>query len=534
MPTPAFGNTSPRLGHRSFPIDLLPSILIHLHLNDLPTLAAANRHLRLAVAAATTFTFANRHLTAIAYKTESKASALAKKATSQAIDLDAIAVVTMHAVSIKPCRRVWSMQRKAKPIVKDLREARLRAVRTAIQNNWWPGPRAQTVSTAQIAAAFAVAALMRSLDLLDDLCSRFPVAVGAGLRTIPMQTFLWSCAAEGFVKGSKMIPHNHPILNIRLQRDCGFDKHDRTLLEEASFSRYKAVKVLLDLGAAVNTDIPDAVANYCRPVGVPVRARVLAAASAVTGTDPLRVRSSPPVVISVLGAGVMLAPLEPAEEIRDAVDTGIDRLDENRDSGHVVAEDASDVPPADPAGGRGAGQVLDFKLHSLVAFWAGRDDATEVGPKILLELLDLGGGNSILREEIIKSLRQIGGLKVFPLHAALAAGCTDEAAVLLDAGANPRRRSKSGRAVLHFVAEVERWCDALEPLLDRLLRMGVEVNARDAKGRTALHAASSRGRREYLEWLLARDGIDGGLLDDKANSYMDLWPWESDCPRRNE
>ncbi|KAJ3117135.1 hypothetical protein HDU96_007798 [Phlyctochytrium bullatum] len=47
-----------QFGLSSFPPELLPEIFIHLHPNDLPRLAAANRHLRRTVPAVIDYTFA--------------------------------------------------------------------------------------------------------------------------------------------------------------------------------------------------------------------------------------------------------------------------------------------------------------------------------------------------------------------------------------------------------------------------------------------------------------------------------------------
>ncbi|KAJ3098561.1 hypothetical protein HDU96_011044 [Phlyctochytrium bullatum] len=54
--------STPTLGQPSFPIELLRCILLHVLPKDLPTVAAANRHLRSAVATCIDFDMAQHHL----------------------------------------------------------------------------------------------------------------------------------------------------------------------------------------------------------------------------------------------------------------------------------------------------------------------------------------------------------------------------------------------------------------------------------------------------------------------------------------
>ncbi|WP_433335925.1 ankyrin repeat domain-containing protein [Spirillospora sp. CA-294931] len=82
---------------------------------------------------------------------------------------------------------------------------------------------------------------------------------------------------------------------------------------------------------------------------------------------------------------------------------------------------------------------------------------------------------------------------------------------LLDAGADPLVRDRSGQTLLHLLPHLDH-----ELLLARLLAAGVDVNAVDVQGRTALHAAAARkGELEHAGWL-ARESVEdliGRLLN---------------------
>ncbi|KAJ3099235.1 hypothetical protein HDU96_010770 [Phlyctochytrium bullatum] len=268
--------TSPTLGHPSFPIEPLPTILIHLHPNDLPKLAATNRHLRRALPTVLNHAFATRHLTVIGcHPVNPNEFGIHRISPHQerylrgirfnhpVLFMHAVAAVSMYSLSMYTCFRVWGSgwrlpeaQAQAKRGGKELKALRLKAVRTVIQNGYLPSQLTDT----DLVDAFKVAAAMRSLDVFYDLCSRFPDAVAEGLHSYLMQVFLWSCATYGFAEGLNLIPHNHPILAMR-------SEDHRTLLEEACFfSQPAAVKVLLDLGAAVNPSGGMAGQNYRPPL----------------------------------------------------------------------------------------------------------------------------------------------------------------------------------------------------------------------------------------------------------------------------
>ncbi|KAJ3117069.1 hypothetical protein HDU96_007987 [Phlyctochytrium bullatum] len=535
------------LDYPSFPIELLHNVLIRLHPNDLPTLAAANRHLRFALPAVIDHAFATRHLAAIGCNVSacSRISPLQEgllkdiKFDHPVLFMHAVAAVTMCGVSVDSCEHVWGLgwrlqdaKAEAKPGGKEIWAARVRVVRTAVREEYWPSQ--HTDRPAHMDSAFFLAAAMGSLDLLNDLRSRFPDAVADGPQTDPMRAFLWSCASFGFADGLKLVPHNHPVLNMR-------NGNQRTLLEEASFySRHNVIQVLLDLGAAVN------------PPGI-------------TGADPKQ--GQPPLWCALLGT----AP-DRLETIKLLLTHGA-RHDLTFKSMtplmFVVSSQWHDLMRlllsfgADP-------NPPNVTWSTALELAAGRNDI--VGSRALLDagaritpltlrqackfadaetvavLLEHGAEAAhpshmppLLHETLFMRCRSVEATEITrlllkhgapvdgidnhgrtPLHMALASGYVDAAVVLLDAGADPTRRSRVGRTAFYFVAEAPSWHSDMEALLDRLLEMGVELNASDEWGRTALHTASVQGKTEYIEWLLARDGINLGLVDETGKGWVEL------------
>lgn len=75
---------------------------------------------------------------------------------------------------------------------------------------------------------------------------------------------------------------------------------------------------------------------------------------------------------------------------------------------------------------------------------------------------------------------------------------------LLDAGADPLVRDRSGLSLLHLLPHLDH-----ELLLPRLLAAGADVNAVDLQGHTPLHAAAAYGSKRGRPGQYARRSIDG-------------------------
>lgn len=98
-----------------------------------------------------------------------------------------------------------------------------------------------------------------------------------------------------------------------------------------------------------------------------------------------------------------------------------------------------------------------------------------------------------------------------PLHLAARLGFREGVYRLVCAGARIRGGSK-----LHVLA----WTDLDVPVVD-LLAEGTPVDARDSLGRTALHIAAGRGRREMIE-ALVHAGASVGATDEEGWSPLHL------------
>ncbi|KAK4238231.1 ankyrin repeat-containing domain protein [Achaetomium macrosporum] len=85
-----------------------------------------------------------------------------------------------------------------------------------------------------------------------------------------------------------------------------------------------------------------------------------------------------------------------------------------------------------------------------------------------------------------------------PLHTAVKDGRYTAVEVLLDNGANPNNCSASGETPLWLVRLGDLWT------LDRLIRGGADINARDVRGQSLLHKASRRGTGDFVLGLLDR------------------------------
>ncbi|KAJ3117430.1 B-cell lymphoma 3 protein [Phlyctochytrium bullatum] len=417
----------------------------------------------------------------------------------------AVAAVSMHGVSVTTCGRIWRLDREteAKPEADELRSARARAVRTVIQNEYWPSQ--NTAPPHQMAQAFYLAGALHSLGLLDDLRTRFPHAVSEDLQSVAMQQFLWSCSENGFTDGLRLIPHSHPVLSMR-------DEDQRTLLEEACYhNRPDAVQVLIDLGAAVDPpDIP--AANFVHLSYTPLIYAVTRGLHALTrlllafGADP-----AAPTNFQFDLSGTELTTLEFAvtrndsTSVRILLEAGVDDvikiralrlacMSANSETVAVLIDHGADV--AHPS----------HRPPLLHAALSTRPVSNPPDVRNMVRLL-------LERGATVDETNDNG---LTPLHSALTRGYTDVATVLLDAGADATRRSAAGWTVLHFVAEAPRWHGDidLDALLDRLMRMGVEA--------TALHAAAQKRRKEFLLWLLGREGIDVGKVDSNGKTWLEV------------
>lgn len=151
-------------------------------------------------------------------------------------------------------------------------------------------------------------------------------------------------------------------------------------------------------------------------------------------------------------------------------------------------------------------RVLSVATHTPDVLAAAARNAIRLGDVDLLgRLLDMGvdarAHSMILLFEALASDRS-----------ALVLG------LLLDAGADPLVRTHSGFTMLHGWAHSNSDLAVLPILLGR----GLDINARDDAGQTALHVAARRASGEHVRALIEA-GADASVRDSEGRSARDLW-----------
>jgi ankyrin repeat protein/Mg2+ and Co2+ transporter CorA len=114
-----------------------------------------------------------------------------------------------------------------------------------------------------------------------------------------------------------------------------------------------------------------------------------------------------------------------------------------------------------------------------------------------------------------------------PLISAATKGHSHSVAILLKHGANVNAKDKGGRHILHIVAAAPtsakyKWDDATA---DVVLAAPIDVDAKDAQGRCALHWAASTSKRAIIRQLLNRRGhkaADPNLRTSRGKTALHL------------
>ncbi|KAJ3092420.1 hypothetical protein HDU96_002754 [Phlyctochytrium bullatum] len=260
----------PSVGHSSFPNELLRLILLHVHPNDLPILAAANRHLRRAVAACINHPLAQHHIS------QTYACHLVRIPRSQEVPLDKIrfdhpllqfhhnvAAFVRHGFESEVVSQIWGPAwscDKYNPEICDgynpereaLRRNQIDVLLTAIRERFRlaraaegnDGPlKAEWLDKDDIDvfSALEIALKMRSLELLQATYSVLPKAISADPESPAMQEFFFACTAMGYIEGLALIPANN------------FGELTLGLLQDALlFGQVPTARFLIDKGAVVN------------------------------------------------------------------------------------------------------------------------------------------------------------------------------------------------------------------------------------------------------------------------------------------
>ncbi|KAJ3118780.1 hypothetical protein HDU96_008504 [Phlyctochytrium bullatum] len=337
--------------------------------------------------------------------------------------------------------------------------------------------------------------------------------------------------------GLKLIPPNHPILGMR---NC--NARHSTLLEQAFHSNpLEVVQFLVDRGAAIDPpDIPSADLYFGPPIW-----------SAIVGefeVFKLILAHSPRLNLRINGSTVLHTAV--CQKRPDGHGLDIVRL--------LLYAGADPTAVSHPEDGHEPLSVLD--LAAIMRNYAamrmlldtGLDAAaTQKALRHACEVADKKAATILIEHGAVvmhpshrplllhvtlysrAMFDDIATVRLLLQHGALVDDLDDQgrtalhmamdiATLLLDAGADPMRRCHAGRTVFHFAARWPYPDKKREPLLDRLLGMGVDLNERDRLGRTALHVASECSNTEVLQWLVYKEGIDLYAFDDEGNGWLDL------------
>ena len=145
--------------------------------------------------------------------------------------------------------------------------------------------------------------------------------------------------------------------------------------------------------------------------------------------------------------------------------------------------------------------VMPVKASWRLREAAGRGDVTGVEEQVKVGV-DVDDGGDSLRTA---------------LHAAASRGRGDVVRVLLEAGANPNIRTKTGgETALHQAAQ-----HGFQDIVVELLRAGSDWRLKTATGWTALHCAMNAGKTDVARALI-RSGADPHLKNDRGIAAKDV------------
>lgn len=285
------------------------------------------------------------------------------------------------------------------------------------------------------------------------------------------------------------------ILQLLMERGAKTEWGDLTLLHEAAVVSDSAfVSILLDKGLRVNardgggrTPLHIAAMAGNKPV-----AKALLDRGA--DIDPLDRASQTPLHLAALGGQLAVVDLLiGSQAIVDA-----QRAD-GRTALHIAAA-AKNAAVALRLMEAGADVGVTDKEG-----WTPLHSACSSGSKEIVEAL-------LARSVSIEAIDRAG---FTPLMSAIENGHMEIAELLLAKGANPKVRVKDGRTALHFVCGLP----AKPEWIEKLIALGLEVEARDDKGSTPLMVAAIRARARSVETLL-RHGADVNETSPNANTPL--------------
>ncbi|KAJ3117052.1 hypothetical protein HDU96_008096 [Phlyctochytrium bullatum] len=468
----------PTLGQPTFPNELLRLILFDVSPNDLISLAAANRHLRSAVAASINQELADRHISrTVSYDEEA----------NEENDL---------LENVRSPKKVTQYEA--------LREKRVRAFSAAIHRRFelsqstCAGSEAQEIEDYEIYDATEMAATLKSMDIFQCLRNTFPKPIFNDPETQCMRMFLHESASKGFCEGLALIPANHRIFSTVA---------GTSILEEAISSNHPpAVKLLLKKGAIVRNihgetyvhsnlrllsgDANCEILRLLLKHGLDASAFFLKTLESFNGITPhglhetltLFLESEQITCIRLLleaGAGVNAVNNDGATALSLSCTAGNEEAVQILIDAGATLDTKSLRPPLHAAGYHHAPDCVKLLLR------AGAE----------VNLVDANGKTA--------------------LHIAMKRQDLNVATMLLEAGADPTIRCNAALAPLQEFPFDSDWTGDMGQLLDRLLEKGVDLDAVEGL-RKKLFSAAFRDRG-LQRWLLVRGGVGGNMVD----SFLD-------------
>ncbi|KAJ3107874.1 hypothetical protein HDU96_007757, partial [Phlyctochytrium bullatum] len=246
------------LGICCLPPELLRTILLHVHPNDLITLASVNRHLRRSIPTCVDYALARRHVLVVNHHLDLLRLIWHVRYDHPLLFKHTVAEFAVGGISRRVATNVWCLSWSLIPSDREKEQAiwlnRVNALRESIERREWAIPESEDgrlgltdLQVTTVADAVKMAAIMWSMDLLDALRDAFPDNISYDPECVLFRKFLFASALEGFCDGLELIPSNRDILNV-------FDEEeDACLLQLACrFGHVPAIELLIQKGASVN------------------------------------------------------------------------------------------------------------------------------------------------------------------------------------------------------------------------------------------------------------------------------------------
>ncbi|KAJ3099521.1 hypothetical protein HDU96_010684 [Phlyctochytrium bullatum] len=531
------------------PAEVLRNILLYVHPNDLPALGAANRRLWRMLPACLDSELAKRHLWNPYYFDPSD------RYRRQVIRFDHPLLFThmVEAIAIPDMFEpvfLYQWEKRWRTDVDELRLGRVAAIRTAVQKDLWPSPQAEGFQN-DLHDAIRAAGILKSLDLLADLRSKFPNDIPDDLDTHPHRLFFYASAKVGFAEALATIPANHPILFSRESHHSPM-----TLLEAAvEASDVDSVRILFDLGAVADDDFRDSMAlenalysgnsellQVLREQGVPAISRRHKCLDHEPPGPYFKTRATALHRAARKGNLIylrMLLSLRSNPNARD--DFGCTPLHEaarkNRvNCIHALLDAGADINLQSDSGATALYDACKVGSLEAVRVLVARGARADLLCDRTVPILYL----TLYRKipiEFVRLLLDAGAdlaesdfYLLTTLHTALIWRRLDVAKVLLESGADPNWRCRGRQTALHVLAELYEWSDDVEELFELMVDRRVYLNAKNTSLNTALDLAAQYERKELLLRLLKTEGVNphcgNGLgWQDEVRRNRALFDW---------